>query len=175
MGVIRLSSGSIRRCAIAATAGLCALSAAPAHAAGNRTTNTVEVYATVLSSCRLVTKPLVFGLATSREKTKRASVNVTFRCTPGTVYTVGIDNGLNWDGTTRRMWGGQAEGQVWYADYRLYRDPAYLLPWGMGPTERLAGVTGVLGLETVTIYGEASLKNVREAPYQDTVTVVVDF
>ncbi len=30
------------------------------------------------------------------------------------------------------MHNDQANGQVFYADYQLYRDPLYLLPWGNG-------------------------------------------
>ena len=147
----------------------------PAHAQSRRTTNSVPVSLDIQSTCRLSTNPLMFGNVTSKDKTVRATTTLSFRCTPGTIFTVSIDNGKYWDGAKRRMYGGQAQGQVWYVPYALYRDPLYTLPWGSTLATSAAGVVGLTGNTSLTLYGEADLKNVRAAPYLDTVTVVLDF
>jgi spore coat protein U-like protein len=152
----------------------CAVCGAPA-AAKSTASNTLKVDLVVGSTCNLTTNPLQFGTATSRDKTKTASTTMTFKCTPLTAYTVTIDNGKYFDGTTRRMFGGQAQGQVWYVDYQLYRDAAHLLPWNSSLAGTAVGVVPLSGQQTLTLYGEAQLKNVRAAPYLDTVTVTLDF
>jgi spore coat protein U-like protein len=143
--------------------------------AGGRATQTTQVVLNVSHSCRLSTNTLNFGVVNTNAKTVRASTTMTLNCTPGTIYTIGIDNGQKWDGTTRRMHNDQAEGQVFYADYALYRDPLYALPWGSGVSGSYAGTLGPSGSQTLTVYGEAQLKNVRSSGYIDTVTVVLDF
>ena len=148
--------------------------AGPAHAYANRSTGSLPVSLTVDNSCRLVTKPLVFGIVTG-SPTIRATTTLVAQCTAGTPYSVGIDNGKNWDGRTRRMYGGQAQGKVWYADYKLYRDAAYSALWSTAAGERKTGVIPASGSETMTIYGEAVAKNIRANAYIDTVTVVFDF
>lgn len=140
-----------------------------------RATNTVPVRLRVESSCSLATNPLMFGTVTSQAKSVRATTTIALTCPPGTMYSIAIDNGKYWDGTTRRMYGGQANGQVWYADYKLYRDTLYSLPWTSGVTGSAMGTVPSTGKQTLTIYGEAALKNVRSSGYLDTVTVTVDF
>lgn len=153
---------------------VCAVAGTPAFAK-SQASNTLKVDLTVGSTCNLSTNPLQFGTATAKDKTKSASTTMTFKCTPLTAYTVTIDNGKYFDGTTRRMFGGQAQGQVWYADYQLYRDATHLLPWDSSPAGTAVGVVPLSGQQTLTLYGEAQLKNVRAAPYLDTVTVTLDF
>jgi len=158
--------------AIALGAGL-AVAAAPAHANG-RATQTTQVVLNVSHSCNLATNTLNFGVVNTNLNSVRASTTMTLTCTPGTIYQIGIDNGQNFANGTRRMHNDQANGQVFYANYQLYRDPLYLVPWSTGLT---GGVTGVLltGTQTLTVYGEAQVKNVRSSGYIDTVTVVLDF
>ena len=167
-------SGGLRVSAIVLGA-LFALGSAPAHANG-RATQTTQVVLNVSHSCNLSTNTLSFGVVTGNPKTVSASTPMTLTCTPGTIYTVGIDNGLNFDPKTgnRQMHNDQANGEVFYAEYQLYRDPTHLLPWGTGLT---GSVTGILltGSQTLTVYGVAQLKNVRSSGYIDTVTVVLDF
>ncbi|MCT2557860.1 spore coat U domain-containing protein [Tsuneonella sp. YG55] len=149
-----------------------ASTATPAQAQ-KRTTQTMPVVLTVEQACRLVTQPLDFGIPDPKAKAATSTTTITLTCTPGTVYSIGIDNGLYWDGSTRRMYGGSANGQVWYADYQLYHDALHLLPWGMGATAA-AGVLGLPG-KTYTVYGVTQIKNLRPAPYRDTVIVQLDF
>ena len=165
-----------RRCAFAlvASAAIAAAGAAPAYAKSTAT-NTLPVKLVVGSNCGITTYTLGFGTATNGQKSARASTTMVLNCTPGTVYSVTIDNGRYYDGTTRRMWGGQANGQVWYADYQLYRDSTYVQPWGSTTATASTGTIPATGQKTLVLYGEAQLKNVRAAPYLDVVTVTLDF
>lgn len=151
-----------------------AFASAPVHASG-RATQTTQVVLNVSHSCRLSTNTLNFGVVPSTANSARATTTMTLNCTPGTIYTIGIDNGQNWDGVTRQMHNNQANGQVFYAKYQLYRDPLYALPWGNGLLTSATGVLGPSGTQTLTVYGEAQVKNVKSSGYIDTVTVVLDF
>ena len=171
----RLATFRGLRCGAIVLGTVLTLVSAPAQA-GGRATRTMPVFVNVSNACRLATNTLNFGLVTTNVKTVRASTTMTVTCTPGTIYTVGIDNGQNYDLTaaSRQMHNNQANGVVFYAPYQLYRDALYSLPWGTGVT---GGATGVLltGSQTLTVYGEAQLKNVKSSGYIDTVTVVLDF
>lgn len=167
---------SIRACSRAATlalgsAGL--LCAAPAHAGRKTTTTTVQLE--VKSTCKVQTNDLDFGWPPKGVNVVTASTTLQITCTPGINYRVGIDNGLHHDGRTRRMYGGQANGKVWYANYQLYRDPVRLLPWGNALTDSLLGIVPITGTRSITIYGVAQTKNLRASEYLDTVTVYLEF
>ena len=160
--------------AVALAGAATSLAAAPAHAQG-RATSTVPVSVEVLNACSLETRPLMFGIVASRVTSVRATTTMRVNCPIGTVYSLGIDNGLWFDGTVRRMHGNDSNGQVWYADYRLFRDPLYTLPWGATPATMVNGVVLLPGPQVHTLYGEARPRNLRPAPYLDTVTVTLHF
>lgn len=151
----------------------CAVSGTPALA--KQASNTLKVDLTVGSTCNLTTNPLQFGTVVTNNGTGSASTTMTFKCTPLTAYTVTIDNGKYFDGTTRRMYGGQAQGKVWYVEYQLYRDATHLLPWNNSIAGTAVGIVPLSGSQTLTLYGQATWKSVRPAPYLDTVTVTLDF
>lgn len=158
--------------AIAVSASV-AVHAVPAEA--RQKTATTEVYLKVQSTCRVEAQRLDFGFPPKGAKTAAAVTTITLRCTPGINYRVGIDNGDYFDGTTRRMYGGQANGQVWYVPYRIYHDAAHLIPWGDSPIGSALGTMPLTGSVTLPVFGTADLKNVRASEYRDTVTVVLEF
>lgn len=168
----RTNLSRVRR-TVAAIGAIAIASIATPALAQKKTTQTMPVVLTVEQACRLVTQPLDFGIPAPKATTATSTTTITLTCTPGTVYSVGINNGLYWDGSTRRMYGGSANGKVWFADYQLYHDPLHLMPWGMGAT----AATGVLGQpdKTFTVYGVTQIKNIRPSPYRDTVIVQLDF
>ena len=156
--------------AIGLAAGLASM---PAEG-GGRATQTTLVVVNVSHSCRLSTNMLNFGMAAPNANVVRATTELRVNCTPGASYAVGIDNGEQWDGSTRRMHNDQANGKRFYADYQLYRDPQYLLPWGTG-SNAVLGSLPPSGSQTLTIYGQANIAKVKSGPYRDTVTVILDF
>lgn len=173
MGAERLFCIKRLRVLAVAVGAVATMHATPA--AAKEKTATVEVFLNVVSTCRVQTDRLDFGFPVKGAKSAQASTVITLQCTPGVNYRVGIDNGDHFDGTERRMWGGQANGQVWYVPYRIYRDAARVVPWGNTPTNSAVGVMPLTGTVTLPVYGSADLKNVRASEYRDTVTVVLEY
>jgi spore coat protein U-like protein len=147
----------------------------PAAAFAKQKTATTEVNLRVESSCRVIANPLDFGVPLKGARTATAATTVTLRCTPGVNYRVSIDNGAHFDGTDRRMYGGQANGQVWYVPYRLYHDITRLLPWESSLLSGLLRTMPPTGSVTLPVFGVADLKNIRASEYRDTVTVTLEF
>jgi spore coat protein U-like protein len=146
----------------------------PGSAEARENTATMEVYLKVTSACRVQTDRLDFGFPAKGAKTASASTTITLNCTPGVNYRVGIDDGQYFDNGSRRMYGGQSNGVVFYVPYRIYHDAARSLPW-----DNLAGsamgTMPLTGSVTLPVFGTADLKNVRANEYRDTVTVVLEF
>jgi spore coat protein U-like protein len=152
----------------------CALAATPALAGGRLTTGTLPVSLKIATSCSLSTNPLMFGSPPSKQTTATATTTLEIKCPPGTAYSVAIDQGLNYN-NGRRMFNPQAQGQVFYAAYEVYSDAAMKLRWGSAAGETVSGTVPAGGLRVLTMYGAATLKNLRPGPYHDTLTVVVNF
>lgn len=89
------------------------------------------------------------------------------QCTTGTNYTVAINNGLNPQGTQRRM---AANGA--FISYNLYQDTARTVPWGTG-ANALAG-TGNGNNQEVVVFARVPAQTTPAAgTYVDTVQVTV--
>ncbi|HEX6178877.1 MAG TPA: spore coat U domain-containing protein [Thermoanaerobaculia bacterium] len=116
---------------------------------------TFTVTTIVQAECTVTTAPVAFGdydpvaanVATPLDQT--GSINVY--CTPGTVATVSLGNGLNFVGGTRRMAGPAGS----FLNYQLYRNAARTLLWSIAPntvsgtsTSHLTPINGGL-----TVYG----------------------
>lgn len=173
MGATCLSC--VRQLRVLATAAGAAAALCASPSIAREKTATTEVLLRVQSTCQVQAGWLNFGFPPKGATTAVAATTVTVRCTPGVAYRVGIDEGLHFDGTSRRMYGGQAQGKVWYATYRIYRDAARLLPWGDSPLDSAFGTMPLTGTTVLPVFGTADLKNVRAAEYRDTVTVTLEF
>lgn len=99
--------------------------------------------------------------------------SISLSCTGRTLWNVGLDNGQNASGSTRRMRLGTSDS---YVDYELYRDPARTQRWGTTiNTDTLPG-TGTGNPQTVTVYGRVPAgQAVPAGSYRDTVTVTVTY
>ena len=173
MGISRLSnSKQLRVIAVTATA---FVMMAVQSANAREHTATSEVLLKVTSACRVNADRLDFGFSTKGVNTALASTTIVLNCTPGVNYRVGIDNGDHYSGGTRRMYGGQAQGKVWYADYRIYRDAARSLQWGNSAANSVLGTMPVTGTVILPVFGTADLKNVRPSEYRDMVTITLEF
>lgn len=173
MGPIRLSC-SLRLRALAVLACVAGV-AHGAPALAKQKTATTEVYLRVESTCRVEADRLDFGVPLKGARTAVAATTIGLHCTPGVTYRVSIDNGNHFDGTERRMYGGQANGQVWYVPYRLYHDVTRLLPWESSLLSGLLRIMPPSGSVTLPVFGVADLKNIRASEYRDTVTVTLEF
>jgi spore coat protein U-like protein len=131
-----------------------------------------NVTATVAANCLVTTQNIDFGAVGILSSNVDTTGEVSVTCTPGTAYTVGLNNGqTGTDPTARRMTlGSQA------VIYGLYRDAARSQPWGgtVG-TDTLAGI-GAGTAQNLTVYGRVPPQTTPSpGVYADTVVVTVTY
>jgi spore coat protein U-like protein len=132
-----------------------------------------QASASVASLCRIGTaSDMNFGSAPSNFAANIDQQSaITMTCTRNTAWQVGLDNGQNALGTTRRMAGGT--GRV---AYELYRNSARNQRWGTTlNTDTLTGSgTGVA--QALTVYGRVAPQAPMPAgAYSDKITVTVTY
>jgi spore coat protein U-like protein len=156
------------------------LSVGAAHATTQTTTFTVSV--TITASCTISASNLAFGsqgvLAANVDQTS----TITVQCTNTTPYTVGLDNGLNFSGGTRRM--KDTGAGTTFVNYALYTDSARTLGWltttttttCTGGANTCAIGTGAGSNQTITVYGRIpSQTTPAPATFNDTVTATITY
>lgn len=144
---------------------------------------TMNVTATVISTCTISSGNLTFGNYDAIGKNATAALTATAQisatCTQGATATIDIDAGLHPSGTgnaqTRRMKG---TGATDYLTYDIYQDSSHNQRWGTktsGTTRPLTG--GGAGTPVgLTAYG--SVPAAQGAPvgsYSDSVSVTVNY
>ena len=148
--------------------------------AATTTTSSFNVTLTIVSECIVQTAGAIADLDFGNQGVLSADVDnsttFTVQCTDTTPYEIGLDNGNNHSGTTRRMTDGTN-----FVDYALYRDAARTLAWG----DYLAGAgtgvdartgTGNGATQTLTVYGRVPAQTTpAPATYNDTVTITVEY
>lgn len=95
---------------------------------------------------------------------------ITLRCPTGTAWSLTLNNGLNADGSVRRMAAGTHR-----IIYELYRDSARLVRWGDTQASQVSGVGSAVE-QSVPVYGRVPAQAVA-APgnYSDTITVTLTY
>ncbi|WP_448099036.1 Csu type fimbrial protein [Luteibacter yeojuensis] len=131
------------------------------------------VTASVSNLCTLATaSDLNFGsvsglLLTSSDQTSLLRMT----CTNRAAYQVGLDNGQNASGPTRRMTSGAG-----FVNYELYRDNQRTLRWGESLNVDTATGTGSGAEQTLTVYGRLPVQPaVGAGVYSDVVKVTVTY
>lgn len=136
---------------------------------------TLQMQVTIDTSCRLQTEDLHFGTANFFNGIADATAVITVRCGPNVNYSVAIDNGLNFNGQ-RRMWSGSGKGGPSYVPYEIYRNAIRTQRWGATAATIASGTTPVNGSPVaLTVYGRVLNTKVLAKPYEDTVTVTLNF
>lgn len=141
-----------------------------AKQSSNQTSNSLSVTANYENSCNLMAaSDLNFGHIDDLSKGITSSTTVNLSCPLNTTWKVGLDQGLNYDGKTRRMRNG-----VDYIAYELYQDVIYKQPWSSTNTSQGVGTNGA---QTIQIYGKVppSALSVPPGEYQDTITVTLTY
>jgi spore coat protein U-like protein len=134
-----------------------------------------EVSATVPTSCQLsAATELNFGSqAGPIAGVQDNSSTITMTCRNRTAWNLGLDNGQNHDGSTRRMRLGFTGN---YVSYQLYRDSDRSLAWGNVIGTNTATGTGTGSAQSQTVHGRVpGAQNVPAGNYSDTVTVTVTY
>ena len=137
----------------------------------------MQVSANVLRKCWITALPLDFGaydpVQANAATPLDGQATLTVACTKGTSLTIGLDNGTNAEGTTRRMTAGGTN----LLAYELYKDGSHSQRWGDAGGERYdAGVAPSKDPRQFTVYGRVPAgQDVMEGNFQDTVLVTVQF
>ncbi|QWP77422.1 spore coat protein U domain-containing protein [Lysobacter sp. K5869] len=150
--------------------------AGPAFAASD--TANLNVTITITSVCDIHTTaplPVNFGSVASTATNVDQQGQLTLNCTPGTAYTIGLDNGQNGtDVNSRKMANGANQ-----VPYQLYRAAA------RGPADVWGSTTGVGGnvlagsgtgaAVNIPVYGRTPSANFPAGTYNDVVIATVTY
>lgn len=129
--------------------------------------------ASVARQCTVSTTDLDFGSKGPLTSAALASSTITTQCTNTTAYQIGLDNGINASGTTRRM---RRSSSGDYLSYELYSDAARSLRWGNTLNVDRVGATGNAAQQSFTVYGKVPAQTTPQAgTYTDTVKVTVTY
>lgn len=138
------------------------------------TVRSLNVSATLIEACTVSANPLNFGSHPSNFASPVQSTStINTACSKGSNYQIGLNNGQNTIGATRRM--KAADGS--YIAYELYNNSSYTQRWGS--TEDTSEV--VQGIATgqnqqATVYGQVQPQpGLKAATYEDTITVTVTY
>ncbi len=156
-----------------ASAALISMPVGAAYAA--TTTGILAVSSVTVGACIVVATPMVFGtLNLIGASPNDSTATVTVTCTPGTGFNVGLDNGANFAGGTRRMKSATAAA---YVPYTLTQDASHATPWGTTIGTNTVAGTAVVLPTLLTVYGRvpAGTTPVAADAYLDTVTVTVTY
>ncbi|RNF84913.1 Csu type fimbrial protein [Montanilutibacter psychrotolerans] len=140
-------------------------------------TTTFDVTITIQSSCTVNTPAatdVAFGTHPSTDTNIDAAGQLNVNCTPGTDYTISLDEGLNAGGggvAARAMINGGTD----LVPYQLYTDSGRTDIWGetIG-TDTVAG-TGTGAVQAYQVYGRVPSAGFPADSYSDTVTATVTY
>lgn len=142
-------------------------------ASGGGSITGFTVSANMQATCQVTTNPLTFLTPANGDPSAvTASTQLTVNCTDGDIgYQVGLDNGKNWNGTSRRMRGGPTHSD--YISYGLYQDSGNTITWGN--TYNSDTQVGTTSTQLFTVYGQVNAGQGMPAAgnYFDAVTVYV--
>lgn len=144
---------------------------------GASTTNAFpfNASATVPSSCRAYSASnLDFGAIPGLVVANANSIStIGLTCTGRTAWAMGLNNGLNPNGSTRRMKRGVADD---FVTYELYRDSAWTSRWGNTVNTDTVDSVGTGLQQLITVYGRLPAPQTPvPGSYSDTVTVTVTY
>jgi len=125
---------------------------------------TLEVNTVVVDSCTLNANNINFGIYNLAGDL--ATTNISVKCTKGTPYVIGLDNGTSPNTTFRKMLNGSKS-----LNYNLYIDASRQKAWGNNINNTLVG-DGNGDTQLYTIYGKILPdQNVPSGDYSDIVHV----
>lgn len=141
--------------------------------AGSVDRPTFTINATVPANCLLAIQNIDFGSTGILGGNVDATGGVGITCTPGTPYTVSLNNGATGSAPAARKMSKGAETVT----YGLYKDNARSQVWGDAstPGSTVAG-TGNGAVQNLTVYGRVPAQTTPSAGvYTDTVVVTVTY
>ncbi|EUC69912.1 hypothetical protein Y017_13215 [Alcanivorax sp. 97CO-5] len=135
------------------------------------TTYTLEATIEIPDQCQITAHDLDFGTQSSPLPQTDSDTFIDVRCTNTSPFTVGLSDGLNPSGGSRRMRDGSQ-----FVSYGLFQDAARSIPWDS--TTNRKGATG-LGTSTsimMSVFGRIpAAPSTPPGNYTDTITVDIEF
>lgn len=153
---------------------LLALAASGAAFAQSATTD-FEVRIDITSTCHFAADAtdVDFGSVASTATNVTASGALSVLCTPGTDFSIELDEGENGDGAGNRAMAGSGGVTV---PYQLYQDTGMQVPWGVGAGANAYSGTGTGSAETIEVHGRVPSANFRAGDdYSDTVIATITY
>jgi spore coat protein U-like protein len=137
-----------------------------------------NVKLTITSSCTINTPAATdvdFGSHASTEANLIAAGQLNVNCTPGTSYSIALNDGQNAAGggvTARKL----AKGSD-LVPYQLYSDSGRSTVWGStsGTGGNTVGGTGTGAVQNVPVYGKVASANFPAGSYNDVVTATITY
>lgn len=148
--------------------------------ASSTVTNTFQAKIVIQNTCAVnLTAPtdLDFGTQGVLSANVDTQSTITFTCTSGATYNIGLDAGANAsvanDVSTRRM----TDGNSHYVAYQMYTNSGRSgAQWGNTVDTNTQAGTGTGTAQTTTVYGRVPPQATPPAgDYADTVTVTVTY
>lgn len=151
------------------------LATTPVVAIAQTSQTTMDISATVVEACAVTATNLAFGTYDPTALSPvDATSSITVTCTPGTVFSVGLNAGTTAGATvtSREMASGSDR-----LGYGLYQDTARSVNWGNTPgTDTPTAATAGLTASVLTAYGRVPAQQaVAAGSYTDTVTITVSY
>jgi spore coat protein U-like protein len=140
---------------------------------GNQETDRFGFYAraTVSSQCSVSAGTLNFGNAGLLTSATDGTTAISVQCANGVAYEVGLVNGQNASGTTRRM-----RNATRYVTYEVYRNSARTQRWGNTLNADTVTGTGNGNIQNLSVYGRVPAQTTPNAgTYTDVVVVTVTY
>ncbi|EEA03847.1 Spore coat U domain protein [Burkholderia sp. H160] len=137
---------------------------------GASTFSSSGVNATFEYACWVAATDIDFGAVIPPQNQLSETGNIRVQCAPGTTWSVGLDNGLNFDGTMRRM-----SGTGGFVRYQLYQDSSTTQVWGNDDASKVQGTTDIAGdTASLTVYGLVPAQpDLAVGDYVDTIVVTL--
>lgn len=132
-----------------------------------------QVTAAFANTCRITTATdLDFGAVTVLAGDRDQTSSIQLQCPNGTVWRIGLNNGGNATGNTRRMAGPSGN----HLRYELYRNPERTQRWGNTLGTDTSNGTGNNASQSLTVYGRIPAQaSPVPGTYSDTVTVTLTY
>ena len=145
-------------------------------------TASFTVSVTIVAGCTIGAGNMAFGSQSVLAANVDTTSTISVQCTNTTPYSIGLDNGLNYSGGTRRM--KDTGAGTTFVNFGLYTDAGRSNAWTT--TTSSASCTGgantcVLGTgngatQSITVYGRIPAQTTpAPATFNDTVTATVTY
>lgn len=132
---------------------------------------TLQVQATVLASCSIVTQPTLLNFQNYTGVLANSQSSLQVICTNGTAYHVLMGPGNSGSVNARTMASGTNT-----LPYGIYRDSSYTNNWGQTPGTDDVVQSGSGLPQTIPIYGKISAgQTPQPGVYNDTIPVTIQY